>query len=567
MPMNLTLGKRIASGIVLMLILITIVGVFGYISLDRVLKVVDQYKDFNTIQSLVSSIKEKTDRYLLANYSGETDVEEETAKAVRASLVHGSGTLGEMISHYETAGSNIVEKLTSAQQIIDQYRPVFNEYITEEPEKAVLREEIHAAHQTIMGMIKKGLWMEEIDVAGKILLAGYKAYVNKPSSDNWTSLQNDLTVLTEKIDEWFAKIEHVEKLREVGGHFRAERDVIKTNLAQYHEKVAQQKNLRSAMDEHKIALYHICDEIGSTSLGKLMKETRRSISLIVGVIITAFLVGTIYAFTSTKTIVGRLNGAIKNINNGAGQVASTARQVLSSSQLSSEGASQQASSLEDTSLSLEEISTMTRQNTDNASQADVLMKDTYQVVRGLNESMNELTTSMEEISKASEETSKIIKSIDEIAFQTNLLALNAAVEAARAGEAGAGFAVVADEVRNLALRAADAARNTAGLIEGTVRKVKEGAGLVTKTHENFIQVSDSSRKVAELVSEIAAASIEQAQGIEQVNTVVTDMDRVTQRNAESAEGSASAAEKLNAQAEQMKTVVKDLIVLIGGEKV
>jgi methyl-accepting chemotaxis protein len=171
---------------------------------------------------------------------------------------------------------------------------------------------------------------------------------------------------------------------------------------------------------------------------------------------------------------------------------------------------------------------------------------------------------MDDITKASEDTSKIIKTIDEIAFQTNLLALNAAVEAARAGEAGAGFAVVADEVRNLAMRAADAARSTAGLIEETVRKVKDGSALMSSTNRAFGQVTESADKVADLVGEIAAASREQAQGTEHVNKAVSEMDKVTQQNAASAEESASAAEEMNAQAESMKAMVNDLMALIGG---
>ena len=173
---------------------------------------------------------------------------------------------------------------------------------------------------------------------------------------------------------------------------------------------------------------------------------------------------------------------------------------------------------------------------------------------------------MQEISKASEETSKIIKTIDEIAFQTNLLALNAAVEAARAGEAGAGFAVVADEVRNLAMRAADAAKNTAALIEGTVKKVSDGTALVKTTNDAFKEVAGSTAKVGELVGEIAAASTEQAQGIEQVNIAVTEMDKVTQQNAATAEESASASEELNAQAEEMKSFVADLAAMVGGNR-
>ena len=207
---------------------------------------------------------------------------------------------------------------------------------------------------------------------------------------------------------------------------------------------------------------------------------------------------------------------------------------------------------------------MTRQNADNADHANKLMTGTQETIALATQSMERLTTSMGEISRASEETSKIIKTIDEIAFQTNLLALNAAVEAARAGEAGAGFAVVADEVRNLAMRAAEAAKNTANLIEGTVKKVKEGSELVDKTDKEFREVAVSVGKSGELVGEITAASTEQAQGIEQINKAVGEMDQVVQNNAASAEEAAAASGELNSQASQMKEFVAELIILVNG---
>jgi ABC-type transporter Mla subunit MlaD len=290
----------------------------------------------------------------------------------------------------------------------------------------------------------------------------------------------------------------------------------------------------------------------------------KSVILIVSFVFLALGIVIAGASLITRSITKPLNRAIEGLTESSVQVASASNQVSSSSQKLAEGASEQAASIEETSSSLEEMSSMTRQNAGNAIQADNLMKETNQVVSKANGSMKELTVSIDEISKASEETSKIIKTIDEIAFQTNLLALNAAVEAARAGEAGAGFAVVADEVRNLAMRAAEAAGNTADLIEGTVKKVKDGGDLVATTNDAFTEVATSAAKVGELVGEIAAASNEQAQGIGQVNTAVAEMDKVVQQNAANAEESASASEEMSAQAEQMKGFVGELVALVGG---
>jgi len=265
-----------------------------------------------------------------------------------------------------------------------------------------------------------------------------------------------------------------------------------------------------------------------------------------------------------RYLIRRLNRSLLVLDDGARHMTTASDQVTGSSQQSAGSAAEQAAAIEETSAALEEMAAMTQQNADNARQADAIMREANLIITRANSSMDQMTVSMNEISKTGQETQHIVKTIDEIAFQTNLLALNAAVEAARAGEAGAGFAVVADEVRNLAIRAAEAARNTGALIEGSVKEILEGAERVNVTNKDFDEVAANAAKVTDLIAEIAAASQEQAQGIGQVNTAVADMDKGVQQNAASAEEFASVAEEMSAEAAQMKAMIDDLVVLVEG---
>ena len=235
------------------------------------------------------------------------------------------------------------------------------------------------------------------------------------------------------------------------------------------------------------------------------------------------------------------------------------------SQTLASGASEQASSVEETSTSLEEMSSMIRATAENAEKAKGLASESRSVADMGSKTMSEMTSAMAAIDASSAEVAKIVKNIDEIAFQTNILALNAAVEAARAGEAGAGFAVVADEVRSLAQRSAAAAKETAEKIEVAIANSRKGSQCTSKVEESLVQIAEKVTSTDALIADIATAAREQAQGIEQINVAIAQLDKVSQSNSASAEESASAAEELDAQAETLKDQVAKLRQLVGGD--
>ncbi len=271
-------------------------------------------------------------------------------------------------------------------------------------------------------------------------------------------------------------------------------------------------------------------------------------------------VGYFFAESLNRPIIRSVNV----LRDSSQSITDGSEQVASSSQDMADGASQQASSLEETSASLEELSSMTKRNSESSQEANKLSEEAQKSASEGNEAMERMNQQMDELKSSNDETSKIIKNIDEIAFQTNLLALNAAVEAARAGQAGLGFAVVAEEVRRLALRTSEAAKETEEIIERARKASDDGVGIAGEVGSFLQDIDEKSKKVNELVSEISAASIEQSQGLDQINRAMGHVDSVTQKNAAGAEENASAASNMKSESEHLEHIVYELETLVKG---
>jgi methyl-accepting chemotaxis protein len=294
-----------------------------------------------------------------------------------------------------------------------------------------------------------------------------------------------------------------------------------------------------------------------------MDSTITAVTWVGGIVTVVMIAAFVWSLVTSFRISKQMSGETTTLGELAREVLLAANEVSRMSENLAKGATEQASSLEETSASMEEIAAMTRQNAGDSAEAATLMADIDIRMRESNGALNEMMSSMQTIEESGRELAKIIKTIDEIAFQTNILALNAAVESARAGEAGLGFAVVADEVRALAQRSAQAARDTAVLIEKSMGNTEEGGRKVEMVAHAIAAISGSITQVKSLVDNVSTASHQQTQGIGQVSAALTQMERVTQSTAAMAEESAASSEELKSRAISSSDVVADLQRLMG----
>ncbi len=311
---------------------------------------------------------------------------------------------------------------------------------------------------------------------------------------------------------------------------------------------------------------------GSLSLLYDLTELNNSIArfeifILTGSIVVLLFTCCIIFFVMQKIVSSPINSLTVDLTTSAATVFENARKVLASSQSFASNAQQQGVFLAETNRSVQEISSMTNQNSLSAANASAQMTDANRFMTEANQAMQKLTHAMSQIATANEETSKIIKTIDGIAFQTNLLALNAAVEAARAGEAGIGFAVVAEEVRNLALRCTEAAKSISSLLNETKQRVENGVALVSETDNSFKDAFEKNMKTADMLYEITTASKNQTAGIGEVTTAMHELDNVTQQNAADADQTAQVADDMEKEAEQLSKYVNALVNLVKGKQV
>lgn len=421
---------------------------------------------------------------------------------------------------------------------------------------------------------------------------GLGKWLYSPEADKLKKDHPDLAGILSDLEGPHKKLhesaEHIQKLIQEGQRNEAEEYFLQ-NTQPLAMACLEDIDKAVAWNDHEVAGMNKANEIYSNKttpqlqkvqglLGKVvetashasknyqeeLKSSSSSTNMIVLIVsIIAIFVGISLAIIVSRGIINSLKKIIGDLSLGSEQVGSASEQVAAASQSLAEGASEQASAIEETSSSLEEMSSMTKQNAENAGQANSFSQEANGAADKGMRAMQGMSGAMNEIKASSDETAKIIKVIDEIAFQTNLLALNAAVEAARAGDAGKGFAVVAEEVRNLAQRSAEAAKDTNTLIEKSQKSAEDGVSATEQLLEILKNIADSSKKVNDLLAEVSAASKEQAQGIDQVNQAVSQMDQVTQQNASNAEESSSASEELAAQATSLRNTVNDLGRLVG----
>ena len=558
----MTIGRRIGLGFFITLMLTFIVGSAGYWGLNRVSSALQLYQETSAILIGFKTIQKDFAEYILFGY-------EEGRKEQLDALTRFKQSLKTISENMERLKANLAAmggdsgKLETMKAGFKAYEDTVGLFSETENKKVGLEKTTAETYAGLSGFIKQGsLQIEKMDFLSQEVEAVRGGYVNRNTQQRWDKIVADLKELDGAVVAWLDFVGRSESLRPVAEGIQSSFNKYKTLIEEYHRLVLEQVDLSAKMGQDLNKLSASIQALSEEADQMTRQAKHISLSIIIWIVSASILIGIIYAFFSVKKIAGVLHRTIDGITNSSEELSHASGQISSVSNLLAEAASNQVVIIEEAAAALEETEAVTDKNAEHAREANRLIETTAKIISKANGAMTQLTSSMGEISIASDETSKIVKDIDAIAFQTNLLALNAAVEAARAGDAGSGFAVVAEEVRNLAMRSAEAAKNTAQLIDGTIGKVKAGNGMVIETNRAFGEISDSATKLGKMLAEISELSTHQVDQIKKINGAIKEVNDLAQQNAATSEESASAAKELNGQAVNLNNLVVDMEALI-----
>ncbi len=580
---NLTLGQKVMTGFASILVLLVVVAVIAYTALESASGGFEGYRELardtnlasrleadmlmmrmNVKDFLITNSEQDHAQYKFYRDNMRTFLEQadkEIQHPDRAALID---RVIEDVATYEMGFEQVVTLADRRYSLVgdqlDRVGPLAEQGLSEIMASADRHQDTEAAY--LSGLALRHLLLARLYVV-KFLSSGAPVDAERAHEEHAELLQR-LDTLDTAVEnpELRNTLSQVRQWVEAYGKSLGELVTVIDSRDMLVEETLDRLGPVIAEATHDVALSIQTDQ---DELGpRLQSANSTAVTLVMVLSLGAVLLGVFLAAIITRSISQALRRIIDGLTSGSEQTSAAAQQVSSSSQSLAQGASEQASAVEETTSSVEEMTSMIKRNADNAREGNELAGKARMAAQQGSAAMDRMSQAIGDIKRSSDETAKIIKTIDEIAFQTNLLALNAAVEAARAGEAGKGFAVVAEEVRNLAQRSAEAARNTADMIAESVQNADSGVAISKDVASSLGEISTHNEQVNELVAQIAAASQEQAKGIEQINTAVGQVDEVTQSNAASAEESASAAEELSAQAEELNRMVQDLQRLVGG---
>jgi methyl-accepting chemotaxis protein len=599
---NMKLSVRLALGFGLLLLVILVLGAIGTVSLQRVGRLSDSLSTENVPEITLAN---EIERHALALVPSLRDYGYTDDGVFLGEVQAQLGVVKQALADAKAQGNSslrlagLKEAAVQGETAVADFEGLTEQRVRLTGELDTERLDAYAAGTNFISICSRFLERQTEAMEGKInagidgdqleanlsrigCLSSIVRSGNQLLGNTWKAeSKRDPRLLEDSLgllDQINGQLDQLEKLNDFANDLkkitecRASSQRYRGAIKRFQEKWEERENLARQQTALAARLVELAQKVSAVGLGDTAAAAKQtagvtafSSSLVAGCVVAGLALGILVAIL----IAGGLNRVLwhfaASMSDNSTQVARAAEQVSSSSEALAEGAGEQAAALEETSAALDKMAGMTRRNAEHSQKANDLAKQARSAAdKGVGD-MQAMNAAMEAIKVSSDDIAKIIKTIDEIAFQTNILALNAAVEAARAGEAGLGFAVVADEVRNLAQRSAQAAKETAGKIEGAIGKTGQGVEISRKVSESLNEIVLKVRQVDELVAEVAGASNEQTQGIAQINGAVGQMDRVTQGNAASAEQSASAAAELNAQAEVMQESVTELLRLVGAD--